>query len=246
LFSVKILGDFELCHRGVPILLAESTQRFVALLALAAHPVRRNRVAAQLWPDRDDERAQANLRSCLWRLRQVAPGMIGACCDPLGFASCVRVDLAELTEMARRLDAGLLDLGAIDPDLCCADLLPEFYDDFVEGQRELVRQLRLRTLEQLARLLSDAGCFGHALRLALLAVSQAPLRESAHELVLEIHLAEGNTSEALRHYERLKNTLWQELGIRPSDRIRATMATGTRTEDRAAPGGVERSRGPAI
>ncbi len=245
LFSVKILGDFELCHRGAPILLAESTQRFVALLALAGHPLRRNRVAAQLWPDRDDERSQANLRSCLWRLRQVAPGVIGASCDPLGFAPGVRVDLAELTELARRLDAGLVvDLGAIDPDLCCADLLPEFCDDFVARQRELVRQLRLRTLEQLSRLLSDAGCFGKALRLALLAVSQAPLRESAHELVLEIHLAEGNTSEALRHYQVLKNTLWQELGIRPSDQIRATMSPWTRTDDVVAASAVGRRQRP--
>lgn len=50
------------------------------------------------------------------------------------------------------------------------------------------------------------------------------MRETTHQLVLEIHLAEGNVSEALRHYRVLKNTLWQELGIRPSDRLRETIA----------------------
>ena len=58
----------------------------------------------------------------------------------------------------------------------------------------------------------------------LLAVSQAPLRESAHQLVLESHLAEGNISEALRHYHSLSQSLWRELGIRPSEQMRSSMA----------------------
>ena len=234
-FCVRVLGDFELTRRGEPVVLPDSTGRLVALLAVVGHPVRRHRLAAELWPDRDDERAQANLRSSLWRLRQVAPGLLDPAADPVGFTVGVVVDLAELTDLAQRLEAGLpVDVTAFSPTLCCADLLPDCYDDFVDDQRELVRQLRLRTLERLARLLREAGDYGPALRLALLAVSQAPLRESAHQLVLEIHLAEGNTSEALRHYQGLKDLLWQELGIRPSDRMRATMAPWVRTDDRVA------------
>lgn len=234
-FTVSVLGDFQVTRRGAPVDLPESTWRLVALLAVAGHGLRRARVAVQLWPDKEDERAQANLRSCLYRLRQLLPGFLATACDPLALGAGVRVDLADLNALATRLDAGLpVDLAGVDPALCCADLLPEFYDDFVEDQRELVRQLRLRTLERLARRLREAEDYDAALRLALLAVSQAPMRESAHQLVLEIHLAEGNTSEALRHYQALKNMLWQELGIRPTERMRATMAPWSRTDDRVA------------
>lgn len=225
LFLVQVLGDFRVTRRGIPILLPESTWRFIALLATAGRPVRRHRAAAQLWPDKAEDRAHANLRSCLWRLRQAAPSLVGPSGDPLALGPGVRVDLAELHSLASRLEAGAaVDPESMDPSLCCADLLPDFYDDFVDEQRELVRQQRLRTLELVSRRLLASGDHGGSLRYALLAVSQAPLRESAHQLVLESHLAEGNISEALRHYHSLSQMLWRELGIRPSEQMRSSMA----------------------
>lgn len=235
-WRVHVLGDFRVDDRGGPVALPESTCRLVALLAIGGRPLRRVRAAVQLWPDKDEERAQANLRSSLWRLRQATPGLVHCDGDRLGFGDSVRVDLADLLSLAERLeDSDPCPPAAGDVDLCCADLLPDWYDDFVDEQRELVRQLRLRTLELLGRRLKETGHCGSALRLALTAVAQAPMRESAHQLVLEIHLAEGNASEALRHYQSLKTMLWQELGIRPSERMRATMAPWARIEERIAP-----------
>jgi len=234
LYEVKVLGDFEVTRRGSVVALPESTWRLVALLAISGQALRRHRVALTLWPDVDDERAQGNLRSCLWRLRKVAPGLLGSSSDLLGLDAGVRVDLADLTSLSTRVEAGdPLDAAMLQGLQVDADLLPDFDDDFVDENRELVRQLWLRTVEAVAQRLLDGGAVGPALRLALVVVSQAPMRETAHELILRAHLAEGNTSEALRHYRALSNTLWAELGIRPSGRMRATMAPWTHAEERA-------------
>lgn len=224
-WSVRMLGGFSVTGRTGVVALPESTWRLVALLALAQQPMLRSRVAGTLWGDKDEEHAQASLRSVLWRLNQATPGLVESDGRTLRLAAGTPVDLTDLHELAARLERQLpFDPDAIDATMCCADLLPDWDDAFIDDHRELVRQLRLRTLESVARRLCETGQWGPALRLALLAVRQAPMRESAHQVVLEIHLAEGNVSEALRHYRALTETLWEELGIRPSDRLRGIVA----------------------
>jgi DNA-binding SARP family transcriptional activator len=224
-WSIQMLGGFSVTGRTGVVALPESTWRLVALLALTQQPMLRSRVAGTLWGDKDEDHAHASLRSVLWRLNQGTPGLVEADGRTLRLASGTRVDLADLHELAARLERRLpFDPDAIDAAMCCADLLPDWDDAFIDDHRELVRQLRLRTLESVARRLCETGHWGHALRLALLAVRQAPLRESAHQVVLEIHVAEGNVSEALRHYRALSGTLWEELGIRPSERLRSIVA----------------------
>ena len=224
-FRIQVLGDFEVTDHGRPVKLPTSTWRLVALLAISGR-VRRARAAADLWPDRDEERAQANLRSTLWRLGQVAPGLVGCASPYLEVGETVRIDLAELMETSMRLtdQAAVVDLDSIDIQQLCCELLPDWYEDFIDEQRERVRQVRLHTLEVLGRRLKHAGEFSRAMEVALSAVSQAPLRETSHQLVMEIHLAEGNVSEAIRHYYALKTTLKAQLGIPPSEVIRSTMA----------------------
>lgn len=230
-WTVQVLGGFQVSGWNGPVSLPESTWRLVVLLALAQHPMGRTRIAGMLWGDKDDEHAQSSLRSTLWRLNQAAPRLVEADGHSLHLSEGVEVDLAELQALSTSLEAGgAVDPCAVDPSLCCADLLPDWYDDFVDDQRELIRQLRLRTLETLVRRLSEQDEWGSALRIALIAVGQAPMRETTHQLVLEIHLAEGNVSEALRHYRILKDTLWQELGIQPCARLRSTIAPHVRSE----------------
>jgi DNA-binding SARP family transcriptional activator len=59
---------------------------------------------------------------------------------------------------------------------------------------------------------------------ALAAVAQEPLRESAHRLVMEAHLADGNPGEAVRHYRLFARLLGRQLGLQPSPRMRALLA----------------------
>jgi DNA-binding SARP family transcriptional activator len=97
-----------------------------------------------------------------------------------------------------------------------SDLLPTWCDEWVEPQRESYRQLRLHSLEAICDHLILRERFGEALEAAFMAVSTSPFRESAHRAVVLALLAEGNRGEALRHYERFRSSLKEELGVEPS------------------------------
>ena len=52
------------------------------------------------------------------------------------------------------------------------------------------------------------------------------MRESAHRLLIQVHLAEGNRAEAGRQYEIYRNLLATELGIEPSASIKHLLSRG--------------------
>jgi DNA-binding SARP family transcriptional activator len=105
-----------------------------------------------------------------------------------------------------------------------ADLLPEWDEEWLGVEQEAYRQKRLHALERSAAALCEHGRYTDALAAGLGAVRSEPLRESAHRRVIEVHLAEGNLSEALRHYDGYRRLLAQELGLAPSQRLRRMVA----------------------
>jgi DNA-binding SARP family transcriptional activator len=51
-------------------------------------------------------------------------------------------------------------------------------------------------------------------------VRAEPLRESAHAALIQVHVAEGNQSEALREFTHYRALLNAELGLEPTLRLR--------------------------
>jgi DNA-binding SARP family transcriptional activator len=192
-------------------------QRLVAHLCLSGRPAR-TAIAGRLWPDVSEKHAQGNLRSALWSLHKIAPGLVEASSSCLALAECVRVDVHELSDWAHRaLDprAAIDELTVLDDSLG-GDLLPGWYDDWVLLERERLSQLRAHALEVVAGRLADVGRHGQAIQTAYAAVRAEPLRESAHRTVVRVLLAEGNVAEAVRVYQRFRVMLREELGIAPT------------------------------
>jgi DNA-binding SARP family transcriptional activator len=81
-------------------------------------------------------------------------------------------------------------------------------------------QLRLHALEALAGRLAAAGRCGEAAGAACAAVRADPLRESARASLIQVHLAEGNQSEAVREFARYQALLHGDLGLEPTRRLR--------------------------
>src|SRR4029450_5676226 len=102
-----------------------------------------------------------------------------------------------------------------------AELLPDWYDDWALVEAEDWRQLRLHALEALADRLTARGEFADAAAAALAAVRAEPLRESPRAALIRVHIAEGNPSEALREVARYGELLQLELGVEPTERLRA-------------------------
>jgi DNA-binding SARP family transcriptional activator len=225
----EIPGDVELDllrgfalrinHRKVPLIL--SVQRLVAFLALRDRPLTRNCVAGALWPDIAPPRANACLRSSLWRIQRLDGVVIEATSRELQLSQNVLVDVRTAETRARRL---VQTMAACDDILTTktqldlsADILPDWYeDDWAAAAREHFYHLRLHALEAMCERLTSAGRHGEAVQAGLVAVRAAPLRESAHCVLVKAHLAAGNRSEALLQYDRCRWLLRDELGLEPS------------------------------
>lgn len=225
--SLSLLNAFELRCDGLPVSLPLSAQRLTAFVALHQHPLQRLYVAGTLWIHASDDRAGASLRSSLWRLNRSGHPVVEATSTHLRLAPDVDVDLRRALAVARRVidrSADAADLEVAEATLH-GELLPDWYDDWLLFERERFRQLSLHALEALAERLIHDGELGRALEAALSAVRTEPLRESAHRVLVRVHLAEGNRNEALRQYELCRRLLRERLGVEPSSQLDELLET---------------------
>jgi DNA-binding SARP family transcriptional activator len=118
---------------------------------------------------------------------------------------------------------GILNLRTLS--VLSSDLLPDWYeDDWVVVHRERYHHLRLHALEAMCERLTATQRYGEAVEAGLAAVRAEPLRESAHQALVKVHLAEGNRYEATRQYQSCRRLLRNELGLEPSPRLQALLA----------------------
>ena len=214
------MDGFELRCEGAPVPCPLTAQRVLAFLALHERPLQRHFVAGKLWIDSSEERALASLRSAIYRANHPAAPLIRVLDSRLALDAGVRVDVREASRHAHRLIDGSAAHEACAPDtLLSGELLPDWYDDWLIIERERFRQLRLHGLEALSARLLALERYGQAAETALSAIAGEPLRESAHRALICVHLAEGNTSEALRHFELFRRMLADELGLPPSPHL---------------------------
>jgi DNA-binding SARP family transcriptional activator len=214
------MNGFELASGGEAVSFPMSVQRLLAFLAFQGRPVQRLYVAGKLWLDVPEERAFASLRSALWRANQPGVPLVVAVNSQLALDPAVRVDLREASAQAYRLiDGSAGDDVSFAGFALTGELLPDWYDDWLLIEREKYRQLRLHALEALASRLTSLARYGEAAETALTAIAGEPLRESAHRVLVRVHLAEGNPSEALRHYRLFRDLLLAELGLAPSAQL---------------------------
>lgn len=223
LIRLRLLDAFRLDVGGIPFHLPLGTQRLVAFLALRPHPLGRSFVAGTLWPEVPEERASANLRSALWRLRGFRLAVIESRHGTVALGQAVEVDLHEAVRRAARWEAGRMSEADIAAGTAAleGELLPDWDDDFVTAERERFRQVRLHGLEAMSERMIERGHIGDALLAALAAVLADPLRESAHRALINVHLADGNVAEAVRQLRRCERLLSEELGVAPSARLMA-------------------------
>ncbi len=223
--NLKLLKGFTLTvdHARIPV--CSSTQRLLAFLALQGMPRSRAYVAGILWPDVTASRANANLRSSVWRAARTGHPIIDATARELALSKHITIDLHEAVARAHRL----LDSSRPCDDILTmqtladlsVDLLPEWPEnDWMLIEQEQYRQLRLYALEAMTERLTSARRYGEAVAAGLAAVRTEPLRESAHRVLVKAHLAAGNRGAALHQFEQCRRILREELGLEPSTSLR--------------------------
>lgn len=243
--SLSLLGPplVEKAGRAVEF----ETRKAIAILAyleLEGGTQPRDRLAAMLWPDADDERARASLRRTLSPLRTE----LG---DEVLVADTVSVRLGTdaVTSDVERFRS-LLREGKLGEAVALyrGDLLAGFSlkdsPAFDEWQAARSEELRAELREGLTRLSAEAIEAGDVSRAAaqmrrLLEVD--PLDELAHRELMRLYALSGDRAAAMRQFRECARVLDAELGVAPMpetkelyERIRTGEAGGGEAPRRSA------------
>ena len=98
--------------------------------------------------------------------------------------------------------------------------LPGEDDPWVDGEREKLGTVFIRSCECLADCYIWHGEPSLAIEAAKLVVAREPFRETGYQLLMRAHSAAGNRAEALWVYEKCRKLIRDELGVDPSPATR--------------------------
>jgi DNA-binding SARP family transcriptional activator len=221
---LSLLGGFDMFVDAALVRLPMGAQKLLAYLALQERVSASRVVAAEhIWADSRRSRAFANLRTALWQSRAVGGlDLIQKNGDRLSLSAGVYVDfnsaLGRARDLSIRSGPDLSGVGDHDDGIrdLSQGLLPSWSDEWLLLDRERWDQVRLHTLELLAHRLMAAEKYLAAIEAALAAVAIEPVRETAHRMVIQVYLAQGNGACALKHYQRYRSLVQYELGVSPS------------------------------
>lgn len=230
---LELLGPFEFTHAGSRAPLPLGAQRLLAYLALHDDGAQRLAAAEQLWPDCPPSRAAANLRSALCYARRATDvTLIDSAGQRLRLADSIHVDLNAVWDSARQVIDGISPLPdnwrTLIDDLG-RELLPGWSDDWLLMERDRWDQMRVYALESLAQQFQAKDRYLPALQAAWAAIAIDPLRETAHRIVIDVHIAEGNVANALKRYHEYRTYLYRELKVRPSTQMTELVRSLTAT-----------------
>jgi DNA-binding SARP family transcriptional activator/tetratricopeptide (TPR) repeat protein len=216
----RILGPLEVSTQGEPLDLGGQKQRalLAALLLQANRVVSQDRLIEALWEDDPPETAQKALQVYVSQLRKRL-GKERLVTKSPGYLLRVEPDELDVERFQRLAEEGKLAEALF---LWRGAALSDFaYQHFAQAETARLEELRLACLE--GRIEDDLARGRHAELTGELEalVRDYPLRERLRgQLMLALYRS-GRQAEALAAYQLARATLVEELGIEPSQDLRA-------------------------
>ena len=232
----RLLGGLRI-ERGGAVVELDALRARVLVAYLLLHrdrPHPRAHLAYTLWPESDEAQARTNLRKTIHQVRRSLPEgerLVTADGPVLRLRPEAELDLdvARFDEAIERVQLAE-GLGELDVErehleaavhLYRGDLLPEMYEDWLEPERERLRQRFGHVLERLLDVLwlqrDDRAAIGYAQRL----VQHDPLAEASYRRLMRLHARAGERAKALHVYHSCASVLQEDLRIAPSDETAA-------------------------
>lgn len=210
---LQLVGRFAACNDdGDPITIPPTGARLLALLALHRHGLTRGCVGGMLWPDKDEDRAAANLRSALWRLKTTRSiAIVDREPAVMGLAPDIRVDIDSVRAHS------ISDDVALDRLLC--DLLEGWDDSWVQPFRIRWRQTRLHAIDARCQRLIEREAYAEAVRTARKVLTVEPLRESILRLLVDAEMRRQQPASAVLAIDGYRRRLERELGAQVSPKM---------------------------
>lgn len=233
MISIALLGGFRFLMGGQPVTRFASPrveQLFAYLLLHRGRLLPRDTVAEAFWGEAPQADALASLSTNLYRLRRAltrfpeAGDALKVTSSRVGIldTAVVRLDADEFeTEVRVGLDtatpAPLNEQALLKADsLYTGPFLEGTYEDWAVSERERLEALHLQALEQLMLIYAGQRDAKRAIALGRRIIDLDPLRETAHRVLISLHLEQGRRWEAARQYVQFRSTMLSELGIEPS------------------------------
>src|SRR4051794_29686621 len=240
---LRVLGPLELRRDGAvvaaPELRRERVRQLLGYLITHDRPTR-TAITSELWPDLDDVAAGRNLRVTLTYLQNLLEPDRGEL-DPPYFLRSAGPVLHLVTDGALEIDvlqferaldeaARLERQGAPSAALPAylravetwdGDLLADVAGGtWLEWERDRLRSRFVSSAVRAGNLLLARGDTSTARTLAERALRADDCSEDAHQLLVSVHLADGDLVDAHRALRRCQQML-RELGVPPQPRPRA-------------------------
>ena len=233
---------------GKPVHLhRQKTIALLAYLAVTNVPHSRERLCDILWPDLNEKKARANLRTCLSECRHYfsehlvlseganlfIPLGDNTTCDVIDFQKAISGGKNDTSNRENCLTtATILYKGPFLQGLSLPDC-PDFDDWQFETQQQMLVSYTL-VLEELVPFLSKGGRVETALIYARDLLDLDPCREDRHRMIMELHATLGDFKAALGQFDILQHQLQRDglPGPKPKTRELA-MALSQEVEDKS-------------
>jgi len=231
-WHIQLFGGLQASRDGL-IVTHFPTRKTAALLAwLALHPGpahSREVLAEMLWPDEEPDAVRDRFRQALAALRralepEVVPGGSVLLADRME----VRLNRAGVQTDVEAFETALSAASGVQhPDMRLAhllqaidlyrgELLPGYYEDWMQRERYRLADRYRGAMREAAELLARRGEIDHALSLARRAVEADPLQEEAHAQVMRLYAQAGRLTDAARQYHQLERILQEQIGQAPA------------------------------
>ncbi len=229
-----LLGAPRFEHNQQPVeLKSAKAVALLAYLAITGRPHTRDHLTDLLWPDSLPDAARKNLRNTLWAIRKLfGDDLLQVDADRMTLSGEVWLDSRLFETAAHR---GESPRQAVDlyhaPLLTGLTLVdaPDF-ELWLTTERERFGQLYLRLLSAEVARHKAAGNWPAVITTAQRALAADNLQEPLYRALMEAHARLGERAEAMRHYDTLRHTLAQELGVSPlpeTETMREAILAGT-------------------
>jgi predicted ATPase/DNA-binding SARP family transcriptional activator len=215
---IQLLGGCKLVHEGLPLADFDKSrlQSLTAYLALNRYaPQARSRLAFLFWPDSSEAQAHTNLRKLFHQFRNAIPradDFIRTEGKTVQWRADAPFEL-DVADFERAVAAGDFQRAVT---LYQGDLLPECYEDWVLVERERLRRIFIRTLEQLLDQLERGRQYRTAIEYGQRLQRYDPLREDTYCRLMRLYALEGDRGNVVRTYENCVSVLQLQLSISPS------------------------------
>jgi serine/threonine protein kinase/DNA-binding SARP family transcriptional activator/pimeloyl-ACP methyl ester carboxylesterase/predicted ATPase len=223
MLQVTLLGQFDLRLDSQPVdLSSQPAQMLLAYLILnAGLALRREQLAGLLWPDSLDSSARKNLRNAVWLLRKaIGDHYLLSDKSTIAFDTTApyELDVAVLQERSAAEDLTAL-VRAVS--VYRGDLLPGYYEDWVQLERERLRAVFERRMQALLDELAERGQWGDVQQWAEHWIALGHVPEPAYRALMLSHAAQGDLSRMASAYRRCLKSLQEELAVSPSNETQA-------------------------